>query len=474
MSLLPLFIGLGTGAILFAAGNPPSPDRLPVICPAIDQEENGLIGRLESDNDDPIDAGHEAKRPVELVVVGTAKPIGADKQQAEVQVEKVLYGGLAEKSVTILADVEIKPGRQIFVLTSSFRPRNPPYAMKYAASIEEEHTHTALAAARLDYFALSAACVFVGKELSVNLREGRHKVHVERVLSGGPWQAGESVRLQSAQDNLVRSDGDYTPRIAGSPMIYFVGETKLSRVLHPEEDAQHRDWAIIGRIAVAREGDVLAALRRRGDYPLTEADPHWRTPPAREVIFRGSIPEAIKLLGAAPRRDHLVWRPLVSPGVLLGEHMLLRNCQAVRPVLRAAIQDEWFRQADGPPDRYGRLRYAIKVLGEIGQGTPDGDVGRLVEKFLAHVATTPAEPAPVPPHRPGGHGWFVRDLTIDDYCQEYSRNHALAWMLATMSQGDVVRRDGRGWSRCATRPQGDGRTNCNLRWTSAASRTAWS
>ena len=72
--------------------------------------------------------------------------------------------------------------------------------------------------------------------------------------------------------------------------------------------------------------------------------------------------------------------------------MLIRREDAAHGKVLAAIERDLLRQPKQTPSQFRKLHNLIRLLGRAGEGTSEGDVARLLEKCMAHIASQPAEP----------------------------------------------------------------------------------
>ena len=178
-----------------SAGDTPvatEPGKVRVICPAleVDESQRPINGPMETN-----------LGPIKLVVLGTAKrreQNGSRKVEYELKVEKVLYGSTSEKTLRLCEDFYIpEPERRIFALVPEAYGKTADYEAKYSVDVKEEKAQMALSAARLDYHALAADSIFVGKETAVDANDDhKHTIEVVRLLHGSEPNAGEKSVME--------------------------------------------------------------------------------------------------------------------------------------------------------------------------------------------------------------------------------------------------------------------------------------
>ena len=163
----------------------PNVTRERVICPGVETDE-----RVRSNYP------FTSSMPIELVVTGTATSVksqGARIDNYDLAVQSVIYGGDPGKVVRFMYPWEPDNGPQIFAARAGGgRLRNE---IRASAADGEVKSQTALAEARLDYHALAAESVFVGREVAA--QGGKMAgVEVEGLLTPGGPAKGERVTVK--------------------------------------------------------------------------------------------------------------------------------------------------------------------------------------------------------------------------------------------------------------------------------------
>jgi WD40 repeat protein len=390
---------------MLLAGSPPAADKVRVTCPGVEIDEferpiNGPAGRNLG--------------PIELVVLGTAEP--PDQKESpdavyQLKVEKVLYGGAPAETLRLHYWLFPRPtgGRQIFVLVSEAYGGPTEYDLKYSVPINDEQAQRALGAARLDYHALAADAIFVAREIATGGgRQESHLGEVQRLLHGTEPKAGEKVVLEIRDHYAV---GNKVVPLRPQPMLYFV------RIAN---DYRHRRvYRVNTRLPMACEADVEAALKRRDVYPIVDTMAQGKTLRGREVIFRGSLDEAITFLGSEK----------VGP-VNLAVRALSRQKDAACEKLARAIERELPRPTESAPGGFRKLRNMIRLLGRLDPGSSRGHLARLLERELDYVGSNPEEP---PPAKYPASPWLG---PLDDD----RVNHALAWLATACDEQVLLKR----------------------------------
>jgi WD40 repeat protein len=326
-------------------------------------------------------------------------------------VEKVLFGSTADNTLDFHAYVS-GPERQIFALVPEAYCGPTDYEVKYHLGVKEEKSQMAMSAARLDYHALAADSIFVGKEIAVNAADDhKHTVEVVRLLYGSELKAGDKNVLEIVDH--IRCLGKVA-ELRPEPMLYFL---RFGRDF-PHQKVYYVDT----RLPMACEADVLAALKRRDLYPIVWTTERGKKVRGREVTFRGSVEEAIEFLGSERRG-----------AMNLAVRAITRQKDAAREKLAAAIQEEMFRQAAPAWGEFRKLHNLIRLLGRLGGGSSEGPLARLLEKELNYVASQPA----VPPASNGPSRAEYRNEADND-----AVNHALAWLAVAIDEQALLQRYG--------------------------------
>jgi hypothetical protein len=263
----------------FAAESLPSQDseKVPVICPAVEAD----------DSQRPVNAPGMPSR-VDLVVLGTAKRLDETTRWHqliyELKVEKTLYGSTTDKTLRFHSYCSVPESeRRIFALAQAYGdPRD--FELTYEVDIKVEKSQMAMSAARLDYRTLAADTILVGKETVVDVGADRkYRIEVVRLLHGSEPKPGTEVIYHF---QVVGKIAESRPE----PMLFFVhiGSDFLNR----------KEYRVDARLPIACEADVVSALKRRDLYPIVNTTEQDKTLRAREIVFRGSVEEAIDFLGS--------------------------------------------------------------------------------------------------------------------------------------------------------------------------------
>ncbi len=262
-------------------------DKVTVVCPAVDQDERPRTNYPFG-----------STMPIGLVVVGKAKLVkegAGDSNAYDVQVDRVLYGSVAGKQVHFTHPWTVTEGEaQVFALVPT--AYEDSYELKYTLDASEVSSQEALAEARLDFHTLAAQCIFIGKDLSTD-GGYLHTVAVVRGLYGATPAKGQKVMVQISE--FIRNT-DKTPVVRGEEMIYFIQKSVPGKDVYdmPEDKAGETVYVMDTRLRADQEPLVLAALKRRDTYPVVEETAGGETTKIREVFFRGSIADAIDLMGS--------------------------------------------------------------------------------------------------------------------------------------------------------------------------------
>ena len=381
-------------------------EQVRVICPAIEEDAR----RRTNYPDEP-------KRPIELVVLGTSKSIAqsqGEDRTYQIQVTRVLYGALATKTVRFSFPWIIdNHDPLIFALVPAMYGGPHDYELKYILPGDEEKSQTALSAARLDFHVLSSACIFIGKETAAD-RDFRHTVEIVRPIYGPVPAEGNKVTIEVSGYSRNSSK---VLAIQRDPMVYFI------RTIRTDHKNKTEIYGLDCRLSAEREADVLAALARRNAYPVQETKKGDETSRFREVMFRGTIDEAIDMLGSQS-----------EAAVTLASRMLIYHKDTAIAKISSAAEQDLFRQAKQAPGQFAKLQNLIKLLGRMGEGTPEGVVGRMLEKYMTYIAAGAAAPPVVQRAK--------QDLYFGAESDNNDVNHGLAWLLFVMDENIVVQKYG--------------------------------
>ena len=174
------------------------------------------------------------------------------------------------------------------------------------------------------------------------------------------------------------------------------------------------------RLGVDQETGVREALKRRDSYPMVEISDTGRTSRCREVMFDGDTSNAISLLGSAS-----------DAAVTLGVRKL-KNTDGSLNAIVSAVEQDLSDFTNRPDHGYRRLHHLIALLGEMGQGTSQGEIARLLDRLLGRIESEPPVPGVLPQRSHYEYYWNPEEDHDD-------ANHALAWLLMAMREEDVVR-----------------------------------
>ena len=381
-----------------------------VICPAIDQDEAART-------DYPFDSS----MVISIVAQGNVREqtqTNPGDQFFELTVEDFLYGSCNERTVRFSYPWSLAETNHVIVaLVPTLYVDPAPFELKYDLPGGELKSQRALARARLDYRVLSSHCIFIGKETAIT-RDLIHTVEVVRSLYGPVFRAGEKLAVQTPE--VIRNT-DRHPQICSNEMIYLIGSVAPGSKLYglPPEVAKETIYTMTTRLGVDQETGVREALKRRDSYPMVEMSDTGRTLRCREVMFDGNISEAISLLGSAS-----------DAAVTLGVRKL-KNTDGVLSAVVSAVEKDLSNFTNRPDHGYRRLHNLILLLGEMGQGSSQGEISKLLDKLLGRIESTPPFLAALPERNKYEYYWSAEEEHDD-------ANHALAWLLMAMKEDDVI------------------------------------
>jgi WD40 repeat protein len=401
------------------SGGADEPKRVPVYCPAIGAEDRPRTNAF----------GEQTGQPT-LVVLGTARRVGKDDERAlgapvEIEVEKVLFGSHPETKVRCVAGSgywpDEKPQRLILALTPQLDSKEYPFEVRYTLPPEEEKPVAALSAARMTYNVFSAETVFVGKEVLASADKGR-VIEVRRVLHGPESLKDKRVCVDLLEHPIRRGAAEPTePLPTVGEHIYFVAGVEpeyKKKGFRAIENPDGPVYLVSYHLPGAVEKTVVDTLKQREQYPLVEIENGGEKVTYREVLFRGSVADAVAFLGSGSE----------GAVALAGRSLIHRKKEALAPVLAAIRADLFLVERKGG---FHQLRNLIQLLPQL---DPKKEaVHELVEKWLVRLATKPPEPRAL-------------ERTSTYYQPEQQHvdvNHSLAWLLEQLDQKTVLERYGK-------------------------------
>ncbi|MCW0219772.1 MAG: hypothetical protein OJI67_15715, partial [Prosthecobacter sp.] len=256
-----------------------------VFCPAITREEQrkGYFGE-------------EPVLPVDLVVLGTSKEIEEKEgqRQYEVDVQKVLYGSVSGESLRFTYSskaAETEP--TIFALALADYDEGYKLVLRMAG--DELKFQERLSSARLDFNVLASCCIFIGKQAEPG-RTFLNSVEVVRSLHGPVLTPGERLTVYTLSKIGTR---DYLPPPQDKELIYLIHTIAPGKEVRwtPKEFADKTVYQLNIRLRTDQEQAVKEAWERRDEYPISMVESKGEQVPAREIVLRGPLSEAIEMMG---------------------------------------------------------------------------------------------------------------------------------------------------------------------------------
>lgn len=394
--------------------------RSEVVCPAVRQ-----------DNRRRTNAPFETEQPIELIalVKRTSGPTPQEDPRrennvVEVEILKTLYGRSDAAKIRIIEHFRVPTAPMLAALTAAPYGKQHDYEVKYWISPDEEWSQRALAAARLDFNVLSAATIFVGREIPkpdlpddgsaearLFERDERHLVEVDRTLFGTPLAAGQKV-IVNVPLLMARSSSE-SLRGRAEPLIYFIGN--VEKLPNDRRSIFH----VGACLAAACEEEVKASLGRREWHPLVDVKHGDLTRSVREVTFAGTAADAIRLMDSSS-----------EAAATLGARKLILDKARTLPVVVAEIERELFAEPDGSESRFRRQHNLIQLLKSLENAERRTTAG-LLNSMLQRLEAGP------PPARAAS--------KKSDHMKAYLRrngqeaddeelNHSLTWLLATLPE----------------------------------------
>lgn len=432
------------------------PQRSPLRCPAIELDDRRRTRHPG-----------EPSRPVDLVVLGRATAEG-EANEYRVEIAQTIYGHSNGASLRCRSYRQLAVDQPlILALVTAWHAGVPPFEVKYVAPASELTAHRALARARLDFHAAHATAVFVGRDQPevealpgkergegeqaggerTGIRDAGRRFQVRRVvveesLGGVPLARGAAVYVELL--GVARNSHDKATS-AGAE-IYFATEQVEA------ESGLPARWQVDHRLPSAVRPAVVESLGRAPRHPMfpaaspapapgvsTSGTMAARHTPHREVLFTGTLAQALDLLEAAN-----------EPAVLLGVRRLLYERAAA---LSLVVERLDRRLVEQPPadaaeavkrGDYRTQARLCRVLAELEERRVDGEAGRRVRQLLdgirqgavpapplgpselpATASEREASPGPpasnVAPHRP------------------FHANHSLRWLIESLDAEAVAR-----------------------------------
>jgi WD40 repeat protein len=354
-------------------------DLAPIVCPALD-----LLGD-------------------KLVVEGACGDVPSKPGTVEIHIGRVLIGAWSSNTLRVTRAQALPGPRQIISLSVKNVTQDAgELIFDWALEPASEDEMAVLGEAELDLAAAMARAIVVGRELDRD--EKTRTIEVVRTLFGNAVRAGQRLRL-----SLQKPHGlDDVELFQKQPdAVYFLNGI--------EED---RATAFFYRPA-GQEAAIVAAVRRRDSHPVIEEKKDDQTIRRREVLFRGSVLEALGLLGSD--------RPAT---IMLGQRRLEYENATETKFLARLITGDLARAVETTPGAIKGLRRLIPRAGDQKTNPKVKRFRPLLDLCLAQLAETPPRP-PEPARRRGPD----RDRIGEE--DQNDANHGLAWLLQQLD-GETV------------------------------------
>lgn len=430
-----MFVALA-GFAQSATGADPEPER--IICPPV------LVQDMRYDSA----ASHA--RPA-LVVLGTATRLPDPDRQSSadylrLEVEEVLYGDRSIKTVDFHSVSGGDPisrrhhayGRAIFYLSEGASNK---YIYRDQSPVEELAAARVLCTMRLAAFALDAQAIVAGRETTnrsfgtAASAIGMTTVEIAEVHAGTGLRQGETITVQKDPWGAFSFEPGKAPK-----MLYLLGP------VFRERSTKLDVRGVLAKLPETLLPEVLAARTRRETYPLAgsgalevlEKNPFTAKqiarplpPDTREVIFEGSIDEAMSYLTS---EDDAVQ--------VLGLRYLVHHPEEARIKLLPLIEADLLRVDVTDTLAFEWQQRRIATLSMVETRAPTGAVPRLVEKILGALEEKSAS-IPIPVRDPKSKlSWIFREQKrlIEEDTRD--TNHSLAWLIRTIERPEVDRKWG--------------------------------
>jgi WD40 repeat protein len=399
-----------------SASDPSADESIRTICPGLER-----LPRPEDPSGPGIDDHRwpEIVLLVEKIKVPEKADDGRLRERERCNVKRVLYGTYAEKTVSFEWPGERTlwywgTGEFIVGLIPAFYKEQEDFTAQYGVPGADEKAEAALGRARLDFAALAADSIFVGRELSTGGSDGpdsdrdwnRSTVEVVGVIHGPALKPG--AKVQVIDEGLIHIS-NYHRRASPQQRIFFTVQGNREK---RSDDSYH----VISHLSADQEPKVLEALKHAGDHCITyERKEDGETTKVREVLFDGTDAQAIELLGADNEQ-----------AVSLFYRTLVHRRKTSRLLVVADIEQAMFRMMPLAQDKqagFRRLSRLIDVLGDMQHEDGGKDVQRLIEIYLGRVEQGLPEPAKVGAARNWESDYHRTDV-----------NRSLVWLLLRLGE----------------------------------------
>jgi len=326
----------------------------------------------------------------DLVVVGTGRK--RDDGGFEITVEETLFG---VSPSPLLEFRRVPEGRFIFTFQVPQHGYGEPRFMNHRCGGTLPFTPAdlagarALSKARLETIVLSATTIFTGQVRDGARKGDLREVTVTEVLHGAAVRKGETVQVE-LKSLYSRSNDHWTGE---RESVYFVGGHDGVLFGHfgdrfPEQPLDEPPLKIRRILPGALAEQVRRVLPRRAALPIVEVHRGNEKRPVREVVFTGTVGEAMLILET----------DCYGAASLARRSLIRRRGESREPVL-GAIRGQLLDVEVREPDGYRTLRRLIRTLGNIDRRDPQGDLEALIEEWLAFLQSEPP-PAPGSPSSP--------------------------------------------------------------------------
>jgi WD40 repeat protein len=176
------------------------------------------------------------------------------------------------------------------------------------------------------------------------------------------------------------------------------------------------------RLPAELEKTALEVLKRRDQYPVIQLNNGGERLTCREILFRGSVEDAIALLGSAS-----------EGAVVLGKRYLVHHRkETLAPVLAAIKADLFLLERKGG---FHQLNNLVSLLSRLDPQPKMDSVHELIEMWLVHLAKKPPEPPTL--KRTAGATYYQSEQRYDDV------NHSLAWLIEQLDEKTVLQQYGK-------------------------------
>ena len=220
-------------------------------------------------------------------------------------------------------------------------------------------------------------------------------------MYGGKLKKGDVISLFDG----ARFSSTEPVRKRPQELIYLISHVASHK---PNEPVRYHLDSIL---AADQERTVLDTLKRRDSFPVTTVtEPDGRKIGIREITFRGTIDQAVELLGSSSQA-----------AVLLGRRRLLKSGSVGLKAVAKMIESKMMQPAGLSIGELQGLKNGVQFLGSAKGG--DAQLNSLLKKMIAGIKN--GDP---PPKIKQNRIWQIEEHERSDV------NHSMLWILKAMAK----------------------------------------